>query len=446
MKRLLIFLFVIISASLKAQSSGPVYRQFFYNPYTFNPAYAGLNNRSELGLIYRKQWVNFQDAPTTAGLSLQIPASDRVVIGFNILSDKEVLMKNSSFMTSFTYVVPLGFQESLRFGISGGIGMNGLNLTAEEMNTNDPVIINAAGNNYYINGNFGAVYTYRRLKVGFALTELFDSNPFNPDRFNRFNFSNLRNRLYSASYRFELESFQTPIAIEPYFLYRESEDGLQDYWEAATLVHFKETFWTGLGYNRNNGLALFAGLNLKEKFSFSYSYEFPPFKAVTFSASSHELQMNIRFGRERTPASKPSILLQRYKKKKPQNLSRPPKKPAGRNHFGRAPGRIVERESKPVTEREPQILQEEVSKPAEPVPSGRNYYLVVGSFQEKAHADNMVQQLKKEGHAPDIAVNPENHYYHVYLFSTSDPELAKKQLAEYKQSGPFAEAWIFSAD
>lgn len=302
MKRILIFLLVISSGLLKAQDNGPLYRQFFFNPFTFNPAYGGMKNRSELGLIYRKQWVNFQDAPSTAGLSLQVPASRRVALGFNVVSDQQVLMKNSSLMTSVIYIVPLGYRQSLRFGLSAGFGMNGLNLSADEMNTNDPVILKAAGNNYYVNGNFGAVYSYHNLKVGFALTEIFDTDPFYPEEFNKFVFSNFRNRLYSLSYRLPLGRAPTSIALAPYVLYRETEDGLQNYWEVATLLHFRESFWTGVGYNQNKGLALFAGLNVEDKFSFSYSYEFPPFETSTFNASSHELQLSFTFGRDRAPA------------------------------------------------------------------------------------------------------------------------------------------------
>ncbi len=321
MKKLFILFLLIIPGVLRAQNTGPLYRQFFFNPFAFNPAFAGWHNQPELGLIYRKQWVNFQDAPSTVGLTLQIPASRRVVLGFNVLSDKQVLMRNSSFMASFIYVVPLGYQQSLRFGLSGGVGMNGLNLSAEEMNTNDPVILSASGNNYYVNGNFGIAYGYHGLKLAFALTDIFDSNPFTPERFNRFAFSNLKNRLYSASYRFET-GLPSELAIEPYLLYRENEDGLQNYWEAATLVHFREALWTGAGYNQNNGLALFFGFNIGQKFSFSYSYEFPPFRAGTFSTSSHELQMNVRFGQEAVPLSKPGILLKKYNRKKTRNPKR----------------------------------------------------------------------------------------------------------------------------
>ena len=453
MKKTFIFLFVISSGLLKAQSSGPQYRQFFFNPYTFNPAYAGENKRAEVGLLYRKQWANFQDAPGTAGLTLAIPFGQRVVLGFNVMSDKQVLMKNSSFMTSFIYLVPLGYEQNLRFGISAGAGVNALNLTAEEMNSRDPVILKAAGNNFYLNGNFGVVYANRGLRLGFALTELFDSNPFSPDRFNKFSFSNLKNRLYSASYRFELPAGPADIAVEPYLLYRQSEDGLQNYWEAATLLHFNDKLWTGAGYNENNGLALFLGLNVAEKFRFSYSYEFPPFKTSAFRASSHELQLNLRFGKQTIPLSKPGMLLNKFQKKRARNF----KIPAARARkvsrpVTAAPSRRVERPAPP--ERVTPALEEQTihrdtianAAPRDSASFRKTYYVVVGSFRVQTHAEDLMKQLSNEGYSPGIVLNPANHNYNVYLYSGAGLDEARKLREEYGQKASLGKVWIMSID
>src|SRR6185295_20030070 len=80
--------------------------------------------------------------------------------------------------------------------------------------------------------------------------------------------------------------------------FRQTEDGIQDYWEVASLVYFKEKIWTGVSYNQNNGLALFLGANVKDKFRFGYSYEFPPFSSGFTSSSSHELHLGIKFGKK----------------------------------------------------------------------------------------------------------------------------------------------------
>ena len=287
-----------------AQAPGPFYRQYYFNPYLFNPAFVGINGTAEASLVHRQQWTNFKDAPVTTGASLQFPTSERVALGLNIHSDKQVLLRNSNVMATFGYVVPIAENQSLRFALSGGVGLNKLDLTAEEMNTNDPVITKATGNNYYIDGNFGVVYSAKGLRLGFALTDLFNSNALNEETFNKFEFSNLKNRLFSASYRFNLDPFGN-VALEPYLLYRQTEDSNQDYWEAATMVYFKEKIWTGVSYNQHNGVALFLGADIKDKFRFGYSYEFPPFGSGLGSSSSHELHLGIRFGKKiQGPAKK----------------------------------------------------------------------------------------------------------------------------------------------
>src|SRR3954469_18061115 len=43
----------------------PHYTQYMYNMNVINPAYAGSKENLSFGLLYRKQWVDIEDAPTT---------------------------------------------------------------------------------------------------------------------------------------------------------------------------------------------------------------------------------------------------------------------------------------------------------------------------------------------------------------------------------------------
>jgi hypothetical protein len=42
----------------------PHYTQYMYNMNVINPAYAGSKESISFGALYRKQWVNIEDAPT----------------------------------------------------------------------------------------------------------------------------------------------------------------------------------------------------------------------------------------------------------------------------------------------------------------------------------------------------------------------------------------------
>jgi len=460
------------------QTPGPFYRQFFFNPYLFNPAYVGINNELEANLVYRQQWTNFKDAPVTAGVNVQFPTSERVALGFNLFSDKQVLLRNTTFMATFGYVLPIASNQSIRFGLSGGVGHNKLDLTAEELNTNDPAILNASTNNFYVDGNFGVVYTLAGLRVGFALTDIFKSNSFNTESFNNFELSNLRNRLYSVSYRFNV-GVMGNVSLEPYVLYRQTEDGLQDAWEAASLIYFKDKFWTGGSYNQNNGLALFLGMNLKERFRFSYSYEFPPFNSGFTSTSSHELHLGIKLGKKKsktvattTTEAVPVLANEAL------NDSIPP----GGN---KNPGRIVAADGpQPKDMETPIVIKEEerikvipktpakvepakeipkapvkeveVKKEAPKTPAAKpresftatrgHYYVVVGVFSVLSHSMKFTKDMLDRGYYVNVILNPKNNYYYVYIHSTLDLEDARKVRNQYRWKNLFKEAWVFSME
>jgi len=465
-----LFLSVVVS---RAQAPGPFYRQFYFNPYLFNPAYVAINNDLEANIAYRQQWTNFKDAPVTAGASLQFPASERVALGFNLYSDKQVLLRNSNFMATFGYVVPIAKNQSLRFALSGGVGFNKLDLTAEELNTNDPAIANAAGNNFYVDGNFGVVYSIAGLRVGFALTDLFKSYGFNDENFNKFEMSNLRNRLFSASYRFNVGIMEN-FSIEPYFLYRQTEDGLQDAWEAASLIYYKNKIWTGASYNQNNGMALFFGANLKERIKFGYSYEFPPFGTGFPQTSSHELHLGVKLGKKKTAVAKTAQIA-------PELANAAPTTPAATTDpsGNKNPGRVVaadgpdnkdletpivlsdadrvkEQRTKepPTTVATPPVKPEEVKKTTPK--SGKatesftmtqgHYYVVVGVFSVMSHSMKFTKEMVAKGHRVNVALNPKNNFYYVYIYSSLDLEDAKRVRNEYRWKNLFKEAWIFNME
>ena len=47
----------------------PHYTQYMYNMNVINPAYAGSKENLSFGLLYRKQWIEIEDAPTTFSFS-----------------------------------------------------------------------------------------------------------------------------------------------------------------------------------------------------------------------------------------------------------------------------------------------------------------------------------------------------------------------------------------
>src|SRR6478736_9327491 len=149
MKKFLLTSLFSFSLLLCFGQNPPVFRQFYFNPYLFNPAYAGISGYTEVYLTHRQQWVNFNDAPVISGFNIQYPTYKRVSFGFNFLTQEVVALRNSTAMLTFAYGIPIASNQSLRFGISGGVGINDLNLDDADY-SNDPAVVNAAANKVYM--------------------------------------------------------------------------------------------------------------------------------------------------------------------------------------------------------------------------------------------------------------------------------------------------------
>ncbi len=475
-KSLLTFFFGLIAVVCFGQSASP-FRQFYFNPYLSNPAYAGINGSTELYVSYRRQWININDAPTTMGISFQYPTKKRVSLGLNVISDEVVALRNTSILATFAYALPLTSTQTLRFGLSGGAGMNDLNLKEGEYDPNDPDIINASQNNFYVDGNFGALYTNKGFRLGFAFTQLFDGNRFSSQSFEDVKVSSLNNRLYSVGYKFPIGS--SGIAIEPYFLYRERADK-QNSWEAASVVYIRDKFWIGGSYHQTLGMGFFFGLDIKQLFKFGYSYELPPVSKEFTSTSSHELQLSLRLGKKReqtliTKKSKKTVApaavqedsvktkeepIEVAKNEEPTEIPRE-QEPidsnpvAQREQTSHPAGAAIVGATVAVDQPQPDnSLSKETpdpvkntAKPSRSFALAKGHYVVAGAFKVMQNAMNYSQDLQLKGY-PDVtvAINPKNDLYYVYIFSSYDIEEARKVRNQYRIKRPFSEIWVFTAE
>ena len=86
------------------------------------------------------------------------------------------------------------------------------------------------------------------------------------------------------------------------------------------------------------------------------------------------------------------------------------------------------------------VNKNDVAKTEEVIPAGRpaksftiakGHYVVVAVFSMMDHSTKFTKQLVKEGYEVNVALNPKNKFYYVYIFSTYDVEEAKKMRNEY---------------
>ena len=301
MRKILLITFISCQTYLAVAQSLPTFRQFNLNPFLFNPAFNAIDNYTEVSLVHRQQWLKIDDAPVASGIAAQFALYSRISIGLSVVTQESVALRNTLAKTIFAYKIPIAKDQILSFGLTFGVGYNDLDLEGVDY-SNDPAILNASDNKAYADASFGLMYSFKGLKFGFALPRLFGQPYISPQKLANNDFSQLLNHLYSLSYKFEISP--DLFSIEPYFFYRLTRDN-QNSWEAATFIYFKERIWTGASYHDTQGVAFFLGMAIN-KFRFGYSYELPPTDGGFTSTSSHELQLNLRIGEQKTLIRKPN--------------------------------------------------------------------------------------------------------------------------------------------
>jgi type IX secretion system PorP/SprF family membrane protein len=122
MKKLLLPTLLIVLTFLEVTAQqDPHYTQYMYNMNIINPAYAGSKENLSFGLLYRKQWIEIEDAPTTFSFSGSAPVGKNVGLGLSIISDKIGPVEENNVYGDFSYTLNLGGEHRLALGLKAGV-------------------------------------------------------------------------------------------------------------------------------------------------------------------------------------------------------------------------------------------------------------------------------------------------------------------------------------
>jgi type IX secretion system PorP/SprF family membrane protein len=163
---------------LKAQQD-PHYTQYMYNMSVMNPAYAGSKEGMSGGFLYRKQWVEIEDAPTTGTFFIHSPVGRNVGLGLSVISDKIGPVEENNFYADFSYTLNLGGEHKLAFGLKGGLTMhkidfNFISTTLPQQVSSDP-FFSGNPNNTFLNIGSGVFYYTDKYYVAFSVPNMLKS-------------------------------------------------------------------------------------------------------------------------------------------------------------------------------------------------------------------------------------------------------------------------------
>ena len=129
MNKITTLLMIILFQTNMFGQQDPHYTQYMYNMNVINPAYAGSKENLSFGLLYRKQWVQIEDSPTTFSASGSSPVGKNVGVGLSIISDEIGPVAEQNAYGDFSYTIDVSDNHKLAFGLKAGFTFQKVDFT-----------------------------------------------------------------------------------------------------------------------------------------------------------------------------------------------------------------------------------------------------------------------------------------------------------------------------
>lgn len=271
------------------------FTQFFLNPYTLNPSYAGVEGRTALFAGYRKQWSAIEGAPVIGTFSFHTPLNKELSFGMALANDKRGITQVSSGLATIGYTITIDDITSVRFGLSAGYGYNSVDFT-NVGNLNDPALANLMSKNSFLIGNAGVSFHKKTFHAGLALPNIFQPVYLSKDAFSITALQPFQSIVLHASNRYYFNRDQN--VFEPYLIYR-LNGPLPSQFEAAAVLHLQHVVWVGASYKQQFGISGLFGFKVQNQFALGFSYSIKNSGENQIQSPSYELQLGYLVGNKK---------------------------------------------------------------------------------------------------------------------------------------------------
>ena len=287
MKKLFLVTLSVIAFTVELHAQqDPHYTQYMYNMSVMNPAYAGSKENLSMGLLYRKQWVEIEDAPTTGTFFGHAPVGKNVGMGLSFISDKIGPVEENNIYADFSYTLNLGGEHKLAFGIKTGLTLHKVGLYDDVYLTlpdaNDPAFSENTSNSYFNIGS-GLFYYTNKYYLGFSVPNLMKSKhlDFNGREFG----SEVSHYFVTGGYVFDIND---NVKFKPFFMMKSAFEAPTSLDLSANFL-FNEKFEIGGTYRLEDSFGAMVNYAITPNIKLGYAYDHIVSDLNVTTPSSHEI-------------------------------------------------------------------------------------------------------------------------------------------------------------
>jgi type IX secretion system PorP/SprF family membrane protein len=284
-----IIAFLFFSQSAFSQQY-PLFTNFMMNRYGFNPAINLDTAGVVANLVYRNQWTGLEGAPKTmvAGLRGRMKPVP-IGMGGYFFNDQAGVIKRTGGYGMFNFVQPLA--KDTRISVGASIGYYSLRLAGDVRVKDDVDQVLPVGldGKQFIDFNAGVYLQSRDLYAGFSIPQVLEEDI---DFTDQTGVSRLLRHYYAlAGYKFRLND---KLRVEPSVLVKFVENAPTQV-DGGLKVGF-DKFWLGGTYRSGDAGTVMAGVDLG-MMEIAYGYDVTTSNLRTVSSGSHEISLELRFGK-----------------------------------------------------------------------------------------------------------------------------------------------------
>lgn len=291
MKKLYLVALVVLSSfgDLHAQQD-PHYTQYMYNMSVMNPACAGSKENLSMGLLYRKQWVEIEDAPTTGTFFGHAPVGKNVGLGLSFISDKLGPVEENNVYGDFSYTLNLGGEHKLAFGVKVGLTFHNVGLFSDINYTlpqqNDAAFSRDISNTYF---NFGSGFFYYTNKyyLGLSVPNMLKATHFDVQRSgDELQFGTETSHYFlTGGYVFDINE---SVKFKPFFMLKSAFSAPTSL-DVSTNFLFNEKFEVGATYRLDDSFGAMVNYAINPSLRIGYAYDHIVSDLNVTTPSSHEI-------------------------------------------------------------------------------------------------------------------------------------------------------------
>ena len=457
MKKIIIALLCVASYGVASAQQLPLFSQYYFNSFIYNPAHTGQEAGTTLGLVGRKQFTGLSNSIGTYAATLQSRNGEsKSGFGLYAYNDQVNLFRTNSISGSYAYHIPLSRERTLSFGLA---------LTALDhkynasnfylVNPEDPIVaMLGEEGGFTVDANAGVNMDFGKFSMGLANLQMLQNQEAFKNNANSKTLYTLANHwIFNAGYKIAIND---NLELNPYLLYRKTQAAPGQV-DVNLFLNWTEKGYAGIAYRDGMSFSTMLGIKVNNATTIGYSYDITTNKLRTALGNTHEIALRFDLNRKISATQGVDVLSSTQKTNFETKISNLEQEVATLKNIESSRidtvviERVIVKEVRVIKEVPAGQLKDIVVTPSKskdviidpiktpPMPLATNnseqFYVIAGSFASSNAANSYITTLESKGHPAYQKFDATSGRYYVHIGKFSYKLDAVNLIQDKKGSG-----------